>query len=368
MGWVVLTYLAGGDYSAANIYGREEYELLQNDPYKFFTDLFDARYTQGYGGLFDSAQSFWHDLAGNCLYKLIGLFNIFSRGNFYINTLFLNFIGFFGHVALFRVFNEVYQNRKWALIIGCFLIPSTLYFSSGLHKDNLVFTSVCLFSFALFFLSNRSFSVKKLLLLLIAAAVIFLIRNFVLLAMIPAALAMWIACKTGRPWKSFLVVYALGILSLIVAVQFLPSHNPLHIITRKQQDFAQLSVARTQVSMDTLQPTLRSFVKNIPAAIEHSILRPFIWEKSVPFIFIPGIEILFYLILIITALIIQRRHLGQVSPFVLYGIFFSMTIFMFIGLVVPNMGSIIRYRSLYFPFLLTPAIVTVFYHINKNKI
>ncbi len=359
MGWITITYLAGGDYEQANKHGREEYQLLMQNPYRFFTDLFDAGYSDGYGGVFDSMNSFWHDLAGNCLYKLLATFNIFSRGNYYINILFLNVIGFFGHIALFRVFNNVYKNKKWPVLAGCFLIPSTLYFSSGLHKDNLIFTSVCIFSYALYFSITRSASLSKLVWLIIAALTIFLIRNFVLVALIPASIAFCLAYKKANPWKTYALVYAFFIICLSLFIYVSPDKNPLHVITQKQQDFFALDKANTQIAMDTLQPTAGSFVRSLPSAAEHTFLRPYIWENSSPYLFVPALEIMLYVLLIVLALFSQRANLFSVHPFTLYGILFTCTIMLFIGYVVPNLGAIIRYRSLYFPFLLIPALVAL---------
>ena len=365
MGWITLTYFGGGDYGSANMYGRLEHKLLLDDPNKFFRELFDAEYSQGYGGMFDSVNSFWHDLAGNCIYKLLAIFNFLSRGNFYINTLFLNFIGFFGHLALFRVFNDVYKDKKWLLLAGCFLIPSTLYFSSGLHKDNLAFTAVCIFSYAIYFLISRSFSFRKVLLLIVSSAVLLLIKNYVLIALIPPAIALYVAGKTGKTWLSFLSVYGLSLLLIFCSIKLSPSRNPLHTITQKQQDFFKLETARTQVNMDTLQPTIGSFASNIPSAIERAYLRPYVWEQPTRYLLIPALEIVIYIIILALAFFLQVRNYSKPPPFVLFGIFFSATIFLFIGFVVPNFGSIVRYRSLYLPFLLIPALAGVLNHIKK---
>lgn len=365
IGWISVTYFYGSDYGAANMYGWAEYLILINDPYRFLTSLFDAGYSEGYGGVFDSVNSFWHDLAGNCLYKLLAIFNIFSRGNYYINILFLNVIGFIGHIALFRVFNDVYKNKKWPVMAGCFLLPSTLYFSSGLHKDNLIFTFVCVFSYALYFSISRTPSLKKTFWLLAAALILFLIRNFVLVALLPASIGVWLALKKGYVWRSYFTVYVIFLITLFSTVLLSPGKNPLHIITQKQQDFLALGKATTQVEMDTLQPTIASFMSQLPSSFERGFLRPYFWETSAPYLFLPGLEILFYLMLILFALLSKPRDSLSPHPFSLFGILSACTILLFIGYVVPNLGAIIRYRSLYLPFFLIPALVKA--HITYYK-
>ena len=136
IGWLSLHfYGTGNDYWDINTEARKEYQLLITDPGRYFTNIFTSDYPGGYSGVFSSFDSFWNDLKGNIIIKLVSLFNIFSRGNYYINSLFFNFLVFFGHVALYRVFTKVYPGRSMLVIIGCFLLPSMIYFSSGIHKD-----------------------------------------------------------------------------------------------------------------------------------------------------------------------------------------------------------------------------------------
>ncbi len=83
LGWLFKTYYGqGNDYWDLNAYGIEEYQLLLQHPLAFFTNLFDSGY-KNENGFFASTGSFWNDLENNFLIKTLGLFNIFSRGNYY---------------------------------------------------------------------------------------------------------------------------------------------------------------------------------------------------------------------------------------------------------------------------------------------
>src|SRR5207248_37361 len=92
--------------------GLKEYYLLFNDPKEYFSNFFRSGYSTGYAGLFKSSQSYWNDLKSNLIIKLLSIFDIFSMGNYYINVIFYNWIVFFGNIALFKVFDQVYQNKK----------------------------------------------------------------------------------------------------------------------------------------------------------------------------------------------------------------------------------------------------------------
>ena len=92
IGWISIhIYGPGNDYWDVNDFAREEYQLLLSNPGNYFINIFTSDYQQGYGGLFSTGDSYWNDLRGNIVIKLISLFNLFSRGDYYINSLFFNF-------------------------------------------------------------------------------------------------------------------------------------------------------------------------------------------------------------------------------------------------------------------------------------
>lgn len=151
LGWTALHFYGNGnDYWDLNRESWNEYQLMFNDPGRYLTNLFTSDYEGGYGGVFSSHDSYWNDLRGNIIIKLLSVFNIFSRGDYYINSLFFNSLIFFGHVMLYRLFIQLYPGKDILVITGCFLLPSLLYFSSGIHKDGMVFLMMSIFIYAIF--------------------------------------------------------------------------------------------------------------------------------------------------------------------------------------------------------------------------
>ena len=102
IGWISIhIYGSGNDYWDTNDYAREEYELLQTNPFKYLINIFTSNYQEGYRGMFSSGDSYWNDLKGNIVIKLVSIFNIFSRGDYYITACFL--ISFFSLPILFFI-------------------------------------------------------------------------------------------------------------------------------------------------------------------------------------------------------------------------------------------------------------------------
>ena len=129
--------------------GLKEYELLFSNPKEYFTNLFYTGYDHGYSGVLAGSDSYWNDLKANLMNKFMSVLDIFSFGHYYVNVVLYNFIVFFGSVALYRLFRDIYGDKSKPAVITCFLLPSLLFFSSTVHKDGLVFTALSVFCFCI---------------------------------------------------------------------------------------------------------------------------------------------------------------------------------------------------------------------------
>jgi hypothetical protein len=140
----------------------------------------------------------------------------------------------------------------------------------------------------------------------------------------------------------------------------IPSVNPLKTITDKQAAFLLLPVAATQIDIDTLHPNFKSFAINAPQAYNHLLLRPYPFELPAKSLLPINIELIGYQFLFILFILFRRKRLiGEDDPFILFGVIFTLTMFLFIGYIMPNLGSLIRYRSIYLIFLVTPMLCRI---------
>jgi hypothetical protein len=358
IGWIAIhIYGQGNDYWDTNDFAREEYQLLQTNPVRYLINIFTSNYQDGYGGMFSSGDSYWNDLKGNIVIKMISVFNIFSGGDYYINSLFYNFIIFFGHIILYRLFIQVFPERKTLVIVGCFLLPSTLYFSSGIHKDGLVLLMLAVVIYTVYqSLIKNHFSIKRVLLLFISLTFIFLLRNFIFLSLVPALFAWILVAKTKWPaWIVFAVVYLLGGLLFFNIDSVISKIKPLEIITSKQTEYLKLPKAATEIELTPLVPTFKSFVASTPQAMNHSLVRPYLWEMPVRSILPVSLELFIYQILFLLFIFFRRSMIKhEQRPFLFFSLFFLLTVFLMIGFIAPNLGSLVRYRSLYLPLMITP--------------
>ncbi len=363
IGWISIHYYGpGNDYWDLNDEAWKEYQLLIHNPGNYFRNIFTSDYADGYGGMFSSMDSYWNDLKGNILIKMVSVFNLFSRGDYYINSLFFNFIVFFGHVALYKLFISIFTDRKWLVIIGCFLLPSTLYFSSGLHKDGIVFLVLSVLIYCVYQgLTQNNFTKKQWLFICISLVFIFLIRHYIFLALAPALLAWIISAKTK--WKPVLVfagVYLVTGLLLFNVDAVFSKIKPLEIIIAKQTEYLKLPKSDTEIKLTRLEPSFKSFASNTPESMNHLLLRPYIWELPVKTMMPLCAELLFYQLLLLLFIFYRRKINGPTLYTLFYFIlFFTLSIFLLTGYIVPNLGSIVRYRSIYLPLIITPLMCMI---------
>ena len=350
------------DYLVYNRHGWEEYQLLIQNPSEFFTNITDSNYANPYGNYFEADGSYWNDLRNNIVIKILALMNLLSQGNFYINTLFFSLISFWGKLALFQLFKKPYPHHTVSLIIGCFLLPSTCVFLSGIHKDALLFCLLVFFSRQLYQLSSHSFKFSRLVSALLIFLSILLLRNYVALALIPLIISWSIARKTTwKPVYIFLTIYAFIFIAISILEISVPGFRPLEIISQRQKDFLALPVSSTQLPMKTLEPTLQSFLASLPMALNHVFLHPLPGAFKALYLIFYTIENVFYILVFLTFCFtpLKQEKNRQREMLNTYFIFLALSIFLFIGFTIPAVGAIIRYKSLYLPFLISPILCNI---------
>ena len=356
-----LYYLPVSDALGFHMEGINEYNLLFHHPGEYFLNIFQDTYQNGYSGFFDSSNSYWNNTKNNLLYKMLSVFDIFSGKNFFINTLFYNFLVFFGPVALYKVFINVFPTAAYSVLIAVFLLPSALFFSSVIHRDGLILLSLSMVLYHLFMMmEERQISWKRSCWTGFFMIVILVLRGYVFISLLPALLA-WIL---ARHYKKYAFIFFAGIYAISAVLFFCSGYisaktNLPQYVCNKQLAFIEVSrMGASTIDIKPLYPNFRSFLNNAPEALDHALLRPYVTEV-ISFVYLPFvmenllIQVLFLLFLF------ARKKMAPVHPLVYFCFFFSFTIFLVTGYTVPIIGAIVRYRSIYLIFLLLPVICLI---------
>lgn len=336
-----------------------EYDLLKSDPHEFFFNLFRTPYEHGYEKFFSSENSWWNDLRGNFLIKILALFNAASFGNYYINVIFYSFLSLFGPIAVYRVMKDFFPLKGAVVLITCFLIPSFLYWTSGIHKDGLIFLGFGLVIYHFYFtLKRKKLTLTGALLILLGFVLIVIQRNFLLLTLIPALLAWFIAQKvSAKPILSFSVSYLVFIVLFFSAKLISPTLDFPQAVADKQKSFLQLK-GGSAVPVTKLKPNAISFMVNAPQALGLSAIRPYPTDVKHLLSLAAAMEVALLIVIVLLSIFYKKERFN-VSPFLLFCIFFSVSVLLTIGYTVNFLGAIVRYRSIVLPFLIVPFAVQV---------
>jgi len=165
-----------------------------------------------------------------------------------------------------------------------------------------------------------------------------------------------------RPVFTYGLVFGLAAVLLFGIHTIIPSVDPMDTIVQKQAEYRGLNKFNTTtgIPLDTLHANAVSFMELAPQALNHAFLRPYLFELPSPILLPMNIELLIYQLFFIFWIITYRRgdHPDR-GAFMGFLLFFSLVVFLFIGYIVPNLGSLVRYRSTYLPLLITPLICSI---------
>ncbi len=348
----------------------DEYHLLLKNPGRYFVNILDSGYKDKFGGVLQLNHSYWNDLKTNFTVKLISLLDIFSGGDYFVNVVLYNFLIFLGCMGLYRVFYYQYKKHHYLLAVVIFLLPSTLLFSSTIHKDGLILAAIGTLLFTFYrALCFTGFTVKRIVIMATTFLFIFIIRNYVAFMLLPAMFALAFCIKSSfNKYLIFTATYVIFIVLFFNVSRIFPAIDPPQLVVQKQADFFGLQRANSYVETDTLQPTAKSFISILPQASAHSLGRPVVADYKLSLPLLPfSAELLVYEIAILICLLFQKRILSP-NAVLLFSIFFSLSVLVIIGYTVPVIWAIVRYRSIYLPFILLPVLLNTNWKLFKAKL
>jgi len=253
-------YAAGADTWRFYKLSLGEKEWLLTDPVAFIKDLFVHGY-QNRGGLFTGENSYWNDLKSNVPVKLLACMNVLTNNSYYTNIIFFNFLYLFGLVGIYKVFSSVFPAKKWLIIVGVFLLPSTLFWCSGIHKDGLVLSATGLVFYHFYkMMKDRKSIFVHVAAIMLCLILIFTLRNYVALALLPALFCWGFSEKMPRYKLLIFPGTYLICLSFFFGIRYVfPQFDFPQYIVNKQHEFLQLQ-GGSSISLQPLLPSLKSFI------------------------------------------------------------------------------------------------------------
>ena len=300
---------------------------------------------------------YWHDTSAYMVVRFNALVYLFSFGNPYVHGIFMSFLSLTGLLALYRGINKV-LNANQAWIRFCiFGIPSVLFWTSGVHKEGLLIFGLGFFFYSILSIGRGERNWKYVNMMIVSALLVFLVRDFIFYLLVPGMFA-WQASKAfPRLGPIFLVAAYVLCIAVGPQLDFMRGNrNYLNMIADKQYRFGKHMGGNTDIEQVPFHPTTRNMLRNLPLATYNATLRPFqigIMPVGHAIIFF---ENLLLLALVVMGVVFFNPKAWYYDPLLAWMFAFGVSFICVIGLIVPNIGAIVRYRSIALPFVLIPLL------------
>ncbi len=370
--WAIYTYYYT-DRSTADLYKYFDdslylFDAIKTKPADFFKMLFGLDSNEAYfrEHYYDHMQHWYREWQrpyfndNRTMIRFNALVRIFSFGNIHIHNLVSAFLSFTGLTAFYKVFKQFIEKKVW-LAIGIFLLPSILFWASGILKESLLIFGLGWFIYSWDKLMQKQYRFG--LVFLFSTLLLMYLKTYIILIFAPLLLA-YLLAKTkifSKVWISYaLVLGAIFIGSL--GVRTLDRNYDIYRnIYKKQEDFIRLAKdlnSGSLLDVKPLQPTFKSFVSSFPEALTNSFFMRWPWQSKSIFEWMANLENGVLIALFIFACVKRRNIKNQLNRILFCGLFVFF-LYLLIGYTTPVLGAIVRYRVPALPFWLVFCLILI---------
>ena len=323
-----------------------------------------------------------------------------SFEHYSVHSVFMNFISLIGLTAIYKTFRPYLADKRKELIAAVFLMPSVLFWGSGVLKEGVLFFALGMLIYHFYNFCNNTplqpawtagrlpqkegdsvsadsteaqrtktlITLKRIMWISLLACLIALAKFYILIAIAPALFTYFWVKKTNsrhiflKYLGMYLLFFGIGLNIHWVS----PENNALEMLVRKQTDFINLVDSLNSGSkfdINILEPTTLSFIKNVPQAMINTFIRPHIFEAKSPFILMAAVENLLIIVIAIISLIFIKLKRND-KNLIYFCAGFVLILFILTGIATPVMGAIVRYKVPALPFLLIVFLLLI----DKEKL
>jgi hypothetical protein len=305
----------------------------------------------------ENLSSNWHS---TFFVKFIAPLAWITGGNYWTTALYLTLLNFICTWYAVVTLSQ-FTGRKWLTYIAFFAIPSTLAWSGGIFKESIsnaaTFLLAALFVRMVQAIESGHIRRKDMWIALgisLSWIVLLKIRFFlagIWLVIIPITLWLrFFKVNHAVKWSTFLILLIVGFFSLQLWHPYLrPERLPLTFYENYVQ-ITEASESSRTVHYPFLSPTYAGLLITVPHALITGLFRPMLFEfwdwRIIPF----QMEKVAFLFLLLLS--IRRIREARITSVTGVGIGAILTVACALAIVAPNFGTLIRYQSVYTPFLM----------------
>ena len=290
-------------------------------------------------------------------------------------TILLAYISYWSIWRLYQVLVEEFPKLEFEFAVALLFIPSVFFWGSGLLKDTITFSAVCLFSSSYFIIltKKRNF-IRNILYIVISSMLLIWIKPYIFFALLPGSFLWYGGIQLEKVKNNlikslstpFLIIFSLisGYFMLDVMSGFLGDYSLENVLDKAvitQMDLMSYHYQGSAYDIGDFEPTIRGIFSKMPAAINAALFRPYIWESYNFTMILSGIENLlmlaFTIYLLIKLKVYNLFRLMFRHRILFFTVYFSLFFSFSVGLTTSNFGSLVRYKIPAIPFYVISLII-----------
>lgn len=387
VGLIYQFYYDGGDTFNFHTHGsRHIWEAFMDDPNIGFKLLFSNGEEHPEAFKYYSKIYFYRDMSSYFVIRIAALFDLFTFSTYSATAVLFATFSFSGIWALYQVFYRKFNELHFQLAIAVFFIPTVFFWGSGIYKDTITLGALGWVTYSTNkLLLEKNIRLIYVLIFLISAYIIFEIKIYILLCLLPAVI-IWVFAayfdKIGSSISKILLA------PLAISITLLLGYFAVLNVAKNDTRYAVDKIAETAritahdlaywtgrgagstYDLGQLDGTFLSMFKLAPAAINASLFRPYLWEVSNPLMALSAFES--FLVTLFTLYILYRTKIigifrKSTQPIVLFCLVFSIVFAFAVGVSTFNFGTLSRYKIPLMPFFLS-ALLMILYQNKKPKV
>ena len=294
---------------------------------------------------------------------------LFSFGYYPVHIVIWCFMSLTGLMAVYKWTHPMLKDKGKELIVAVFLLPSVLFWGSGVLKEGILLFAFGLAIYHFNKLINNKYNLKTIAWAIVSFTLLVFTKGYVILALVPGLLSLIIVKMTGNKYTGlkFLLTHLVLLLIAINLYRVNQEYDMLFYLYQKQKDFINLSVlteVKSFIETPIFQPNWKSLFLNGPEALFNVLARPLIFESSGLLILAAAAENTILLAIGLFSIIYFKKPEREQLPLLFFSIFFVISLSLIIGYVTPVIGAIVRYKIPMLPFFLIIFIIIA----DKEKI
>jgi hypothetical protein len=362
---IYLFYYGDGD----TVYYFEGARTLANiflsDPVEYFELIFSSHqfspehaYIKNYI-LYAKASEEW------LMTRVTSPIALLSMNRFFVAQILMSFFVFLGSWKMFQAFLLFYPKKQKEAFYAVFLVPSVIFWGSGILKDSVTFAFLSIFLFytiKAFFLYQ--FKIQYYIFIALSIIIIFNIKAYIILSFIPVLLIAWVA-NNRKKIKSlffrrlltpFILVFA--VIGGYITINNLQAGSEKYSVDNLQSRVKgfhswHTTTGGSSYNLGEIEYTTIGILKKVPEALNVTYFRPFITEVSSAVTALGALESLFFLIMAVYILVLYRLKVLEFiyyNPFLIICFLYALIFGFIVGFTSYNFGALARYKIPTMPF------------------